>query len=208
MIYLTNPQKIYIVVVVVSILVVLALIFGLVYYRVLRNKYIKYFIYKELFSLANYNDYLLLNNYRINLDKNHFGTIDHILITNKYILLINEFNLSGVLKGEFTDNELTLFSKRENKQIVNPLNYNVNLTKRVILMNDLDPNLVKGIVVINNDSYVEIGNMPENYRFIRRKDLRKCISDIDKIKVKPLKEEQVVKFINYLNEYNPNRVNR
>ena len=205
MINLSIAQSIYIGVLIAGIILVLALLFGLIYYRVLRNKYIKFFVYKELYSLAHYNDYLLLNDYRINLDKTHFGIIDHILITSKYILLINDFNLSGVLEGEFTDNELLQMSKKETKSIINPLNLNVNLSKRVILVNDLDPSLVKGIVVVNNDSHVDIKNMPENYRFVRRKDLKSCIKDIEKTKVKKLKEEQVVKFINFLNEYNPNK---
>ena len=205
MIYLTIAQKIYLAVAISGGFLILALVFALLYYHVFRNKHIKYLVYKELYSLANLNDYLLLNNYRINFDKTHYGIVDHILITNKYILLINDFNLSGVLKGEFTDAELNQTTNKGSKKIINPLNLNVNLTKRVILMNDLDPSLVKGVVVVNNDAHVEISNMPNNYRFIKRNELSKFIKDVDKEKVKNLREEQVVKFINFLNEYNPNK---
>ena len=155
-----------------------------------------------LFRFCNLNDYLLLNDYHIHIDDKHVGVIDHVLITNKFIIIINDFMYSGVITGDYNDEQLKIVDKSGERLIINPLNYNINLTKRIAIFNNLDNSFVKGIVVTNDDSVVDVKNLPEQFTIVSKKDLKKTINGFDKTEVKPFKEDTVVNFINYLNEHN------
>ena len=204
-ILLTNPQKIYISVAILSFLLVMILVGLFIYKKWYAHKHYKEAVYLKLTKLANENDYLLLNNYQINFDDTHVGVIDHILISKKYIIVINDFPISGVVSGEIRDRSLRVVkSRKEIKNISNPLNYNINLIKRLNIYHRLDKELVKGLVVINNDSEITIEHSTDQFQMIRRKDLAKTIKEIDKANVKNLRQHDVENFINKL--YNENRI--
>ena len=202
-ILLTNPQKIYISASIASILLVLLLVGVFIYKKWYAHKHYKEATYLKLRRLAHENDYLLLNNYTINFDDTHIGVIDHILISKKYIIVINDFPISGVVSGEIKDRSLRVVkNKKEIINISNPLNYNVNLIKRLNIYHRLDKELVKGLVVINNDSEIAIEKSTNQFQMIRRKDLAKAIKEIDKDNVKNLKQSDVENFINKLDKEN------
>ena len=143
-----------------------------------------------------------MNNYRIPIDDSNIGSIDHIVISNKFIIIINDFSLSGVISGSATNEKLKAYNKDGANLIVNPLNYNINLTKRLALFNDLNNSLIKGLVVIHNNSQINVTNSAGQFRMIKLKDLKKTIKEFDKEPVKKLKEDDVVRFIKYLNDNN------
>ena len=203
MLLLTTPQKIYISAAVASVLLVLLLVGIFIYKKWYTKKHYKEAVYIKLSRLANENDYLLLNNYTINFDESHVGVIDHILISKKYIIVINDFPISGVVSGEIRDRSLRVVkSHKDIKNISNPLNYNINLIKRLNIYHRLDKEMVKGLVVINNDSEVAIEHSTDQFQMIRRKDLPRVIRNIDKSNVKNLKQADVENFINKLNREN------
>ena len=101
MIYLTAAQTAYITILLFSVVLVIALIILLVFKNVYRPKHIRELTYLKLKSLSDANDYLLLNNYKLHLDDNHTGVIDHILISNKYIILVSDYAISGVYLAIF-----------------------------------------------------------------------------------------------------------
>lgn len=199
---LNAEQKLYLSFLIAGCIVVLLLAFYLFYKNYLVKKKLKFFAGYILYRYSNLNDYLLLNDYKIHIDEKHIGEIDHILITNKFIVVINDFSISGVLTGRYNDEQIKLTNNKETKLIANPLNYNRNLTKRLALFNDLDNSFLKGITVINDDSLVEIDEMLEQFKICRKKDLKKVIRQFEKEDVKPFKEDTVVNFINILNENN------
>lgn len=205
MIYLSAAQTAYIVIVILSVILVGILIGVLIFKNIYRPKHIRELTYLRLKNLCDANDYLLLNNYKLHLDDNNTGTVDHVVISNKYIILINDFPISGVLSGDFSDDELRLVNHKGTNRVVNPLNYNYNLAKRMAIFNDLGPSLIKGLVVINSDSKVNITSESNQFKIIRLKDLRKTIKQFDKVNVKNLKEDDVVNFINYLDRHNLNK---
>lgn len=207
MIYLTTNQKIYISALVVGIVLLLLgtcfFIFKFVYCQ---KKYHED-SYLKLSRLAEMNDYLLLNNYRVEFDDKHFGVIDHILISKKYIFIINDFDLSGVISGDLKDLFLrVVVSKNEAINVSNPLNYNINLIKRLNVYHRLDQSLIKGIVTVNNDSKINVTHSNQ-FMLIKRKELKKVIKDFDKDKVGNLKEGDVVNFINKLDRENRKKNN-
>lgn len=198
-IYLSTPQVTYISLAIIAIAVVFILLFYLIFRNFYEAKHIKELTYRSLYRLANKNDYLLLNNYRIPIDDKNVGFIDHILITKKFIVLINDFSISGVVSGDYKSEELVNV-KKKTEIIANPLNYNINLTKRLSLFNDLEHSFLRGLVIINNDSKIMINNSNEQFQLIRRKDIAKTVSKFDQSSIGDLNEESVVKFINYLNK--------
>ncbi len=202
MIMLSLSQKIYISFVILGGLIVIFLLW-LLFYRNLYKKYcLKKAVGYTLYRYSNLNDYLLLNDYRVHIDDKHIGHIEHVLISNKFIIIINDFQISGVLSGEYNSEQLKLTTKKGDELIANPLNYNRNLTRRVALFNDLDNNFLKGIVVINDDSIIDITGIPNQFKICTKKELKKVIAEFDKEDVKPFKEETVIKFINILNDNN------
>ena len=206
LINLTSAQTFYISISVIAILVAIILIAFFFYKFVFAKKRYKDVIYLKLARLAKFNDYLLLNNYAIDFDDTHVGIIDHILISKKYIFVINDFSLSGVISGDLKDRSLRVINgKNDVKIISNPLNYNINLIKRLNLYNHLDQTFVKGIVVIDNDSYINLSSQNKQFVMLRRKDLAHFIQKCEKDPVKPLKENEVVNFINKLDKQNRNR---
>ncbi len=202
MILLTPGQTLYISLATVGVLLVLFL-FAFLYYR---NRYVRKhareLTYLKLSRICEHNDYLLLNDYRIDFDDSNTGLIDHLVISNKYIIIISVFSISGVLSGKFQGEELVNVNKKGTSIVANPINYNINLTKRLSLFNDLNHSFLKGLVVINNDSDIKIEGHNDQFQIVKRKDLAKTIKKFDQENIKNLNEESIVRFINKLNEEN------
>ena len=202
MILLSSAQTAYIVASVIAIIIVIALLIILFIKNKYRPKHTRELTYLKLHHFCEANDYLLLNNYRINIDDSNIGIIDHIVISNKFIVIINDFPISAVLSGDFSDDNLSIYDKNGGGTVVNPLNYNVNLAKRLALFNNLSQELIRGIVVINSDSKINVTNNNAQFRIVRLSELKKTIKQFDKVNVKKLKEDDVVRFINYLDKQN------
>ena len=202
MFQLTVTQNIYIIFLALGGALFLLLLGMLIYFNFIANKKVKELTYLKLKRLCDFNDFLLLNNYHSTLDESHEGIVDHIVICKKFIILINDFSLSGVISGSYQDETLKNYNKNKGSIIANPLNYNINLAKRLSLFNDLDPSFLKGLVVINNDSEINVDNMSNQFLICKRKDIKKIIKQFDKEDVKNLNENSVVRFINYLNSIN------
>lgn len=202
MILLSTSQTLYISLAIIGILVVIFLICLLYFRNIYRNKHARELTYLKLSKICELNDYLLLNDYHIDFDDKNKGLIDHLVISNKYIIIISVFSISGVLSGKFQGEELVNVNKKGTSIVANPINYNINLTKRLALFNDLNTSFLKGLVVINNDSSIKIEGHNEQFKIIKRKELNKTIKEFDKENIKNLNEESVIKFINKLNEEN------
>lgn len=202
MILLSISQTLYISLAIIGVLVVIFLICLLYFRNIYRNKHARELTYFKLSKICEHNDYLLLNDYHIDFDDKNKGLIDHLVISNKYIIIISVFSISGVLSGKFQGEELVNVNKKGTSIVANPINYNINLTKRLALFNDLNTSFLKGLVVINNDSSIKIEGHNEQFKIIKRKELNKTIKEFDKENIKNLNEESVIKFINKLNEEN------
>ena len=205
---LNLSQKIFISAAILGGLVVLLLLWVLFYRNFLKRHRLRKVVGYKLYRFSNLNDYLLLNDYQISIDDKSKGKIDHILITNKFIVIINDYQVSGVLSGDYSSEQLKVTTNKGEKLIANPLNYNRNLTKRVALFNDLDKSFLKGLVVVNDDAVINIDNIPAQYNICTVSEMKRLIKEFDKEDVKPFKEDTVVRFINILNDNNNNGGNR
>lgn len=202
MFLLSKSQAIYISLLITGVILVTLIFIFLLYKNILSKKRIKKITMNRLYRFANVNDYLLLNNYKIQIDDKNEGVIDHLLITDRFIYVIHDFNLSGVIEGRYFDEQLNAVINKEEKYIANPMNYNRNMAKRLALYQGLDNSYLKGIVVINNDTIVNIDEIPDQYAIVKANKLIKTIKKMDGIKIKPFKEDTIVDFINLLNKEN------
>ena len=201
--YLLNTnQKIYLSLLILGTVIVLALLFYLVYKFFISKKLMRFIVSRKLYRFANLNDYLLLNEYKIKIDDKHDGIINHVLITNKYIYVIHDFPYSGVIVGSANEEQLKLVDKKGERLIANMLNYNRNLTKRLGLYNGLDNTFLKGIVVLSNDSLVDISDIPTQFAISKASGIIHQIKKMDGNEVKPFKEDTIIDFINRLNKEN------
>ena len=98
-------------------------------------------------------------------------------------------------------------SKDKAINVSNPLNYNINLIKRLNVYHRLDQSLIKGIVVINNDSTINVTGSNNQFLIIKRNELLKYIKKFDKDDIGNLKEKDVVNFINKLDKENQRKNN-
>lgn len=202
MIYLDAKVNLFIIFASIGLVVVIFLAFLLYYLNVYKKKHLDRVVYVTLSRIAKYNDYLLLNKYFIDFGDQNVGKIDHVLITNKFICLINDFNISGVITGAYNDEQLYSYDKSGEKFILNPLTYNRNIMKKVALRNQLDNSFLKGIVVINDDSHYDIKDIPPQFYICKRKELKTLIAKIEGADVKPFKEKTTEEFIQLLDRLN------
>ena len=202
MILLTIEQNIYIVCALIGVLLLTLLIIIFVKRNYLNNKNVDKAVYKKLYRLAQLNDYLLLNNYKLHISEKSFLTLNHVLISKKFSILINDFNYSGAISGSYNDEQLLLHDKNGERLILNSLTYNRNILKRVALLNDLDTSFLKGVVVFANDTLFDIKDIPSQYYVCQKKDLASIIKEIDSIDVKPFKDDTVERFIAKLDSIN------
>ena len=208
MIYLTNNQKIYIAALVVGVVLLLIGTCFFTFKRIYLKKRYHEDVYLKLSKTSELNDYLLLNNYRVEFDDRYYGVIDHLLISKKYIYVINDFDISGVVSGDLKDLFLRVVTSKDKAiNVSNPLNYNINLIKRLNVYHRLDQSLIKGIVVINNDSTINVTGSNNQFLIIKRNELLKYIKKFDKDDIGNLKEKDVVNFINKLDKENQRKNN-
>ena len=120
--------------------------------------------------------------------------------------MINDFSISGVINGDQREDRLRLVNLKGGAKIIsNPINYNINLIKKLNTMSRIDQTFVKGVVVVNNDARINITNKNDQFMIVRRKDIGKLIAKYDKDPVNNLKENETINFINKLNRINQKR---
>ena len=87
-------------------------------------------------------------------------------------------------------------------EIVNPLNYNINLIKRFTQKHNIDQSFIKGIVVINDDSSININGTGKNFYMTTRKNLINLIYEIEESEEKNLKEKSLIDLMVKLSKEN------
>ena len=200
---MSDNQKIYIAFLVIGVALLIVLFSLYFFHKVYKKKHYKEATYLKLSKLAKYEDFLLINNYKISFDQEHIGVVDHILGGNKYLYFINDFSLSGVISGELKSYHLRQVDKEKKvNEIVNPLNYNINLIKRFTQKHNIDQSFIKGIVVINDDSSININGTGKNFYMTTRKNLINLIYEIEESEEKNLKEKSLIDLMVKLSKEN------
>ncbi len=193
MITLLNTIQIVFIVVAVVVAVALLVIFIAVpLYKYNKKKKYREYCYKTVRKIADYQDYYLINEFEFNIDDNHYGMIDHVLFGEKYIYLITSNYYSGSLTGNAQDKSLILVPKKDKKRYVkNPFLTSAKLLNRLSMMTDLDPSLLIGIIVTNDDINIDVENDSKQYYIIQRSKLSALIKMIETRDIPTINEKHL-----------------
>lgn len=210
MIYnLTTPQLIYIISVS---LIVLVVIFLLLYFpirkRIIKKKYVEHY-YKEIYKIALNNDYYLINTFAFKVDDSSVLRINHILFGEKYVYLINDYHFDGDIAGKAFDKSLILFSKKGKKcYIDNPIVRSKFLLERLCIMTGLDPTIMIGISLVNDDCNSDIASTSKQYYLVSRNKLASLVKAIESRNIAKLNEKSLDKLVHSINKMNRKKKNK
>lgn len=193
------------------VLVVGAAVF-LIIYIPKRNKKIKsdfkYFYYKYIYKIAMDNDYYLINDFLFKIDDSHVGRIDHILFADKYIYIITDSFYDGDIDGKANDKSVIFISKTGKKAYSdNPLLENKKLLTRLSLVTGINPALMVGVCLINNDCRCGVNPESNSYYIIQAKKFKALVKAIESREIGTINKDQLaqaVKAIDKLNRRNRN----
>lgn len=207
----TVPQLLYIILVpIAAIIAIVFLVVLPIRKLIIKKKYVQHY-YREVYKIAQQHDYYLINDFVFRIDDASTLTIDHVLFADKYIYLINDFYFDGDIAGKFADKSLVCLSKKDKKHYVdNPMLFNKHVLTRLCMMTSLDPSIMVGISLVNDDIRTEIVSDSKQFYLIQRNKLHSLIKAIEsrpisKLNAKSL--ESLVQSINKMNKRKKNNVN-
>lgn len=190
-------------------LVVLTGIFLAIYLPVRKKKVktdFKYFYYKRLYKIAMDNDYYLINNFLFKIDDSHVGRIDHILFANKYIYIISDSYFDGDIDGKEQDRSIIMIGKTGKKHYEdNPLVDNKKLLSKLSLITGIDPSLMIGVCLINDDCHCGVKTSTKNFYIVQANKIKKLVKAIESRPISDINKAQLasaVKAIDKLNRRN------
>lgn len=200
---LTTPQLIYIIAVsVVASLIIFLIFFIPLRRRSIKKKYVEHY-YKEIYKIALDRDYYLINNFAFKVDDSSLLRINHILFGDKYVYLINDYHFDGDIAGKAFDKSLICFSKKGKKYYIdNPIVRSKFLLDRLCIMTGLDPNIMIGISLVNDDCSSDIISTSKQYYLVQRNKLASLIKAIESRRIGKLNEKSLEKLVHSINKMN------
>lgn len=182
-----NTNLVITIVVVIGIILLIVLILGLIFYPIIKRQYMyrnfRLVYYKKIYSIAEKNDYFLINNLVLKNNNIDLCQIDHILFAKKYIYVIKDRFYRGAISGE-KDDSIWLYTNREGKksEIHNPLMNNLKRIEKLSAITQMDNELFISIVVVNNDCIIKNPKMLNSKKsyIVSCRNLPKLISSIEK----------------------------
>ena len=201
--YFTVPQLLYIILVpLAAIIAIIFLVVLPVRKLVIRKKFIQHY-YREVYKIAQQNDYYLINDFAFRIDDASTLTIHHVLFADKYIYLINDFYFDGDIAGKALDKSLVCLSKKDKKHYVdNPILFNKHVLTRLCMMTGLDPNIMIGVSLVNDDIRVEIDSTSKQFYLIQRNKLHALIKAIESRPISNLNADSLEKLVQSINKMN------
>lgn len=203
MINLTIGQISFLIIVPTVVAAIIALVIFLLVRRYRIKKDFKYFYYKRIYRLAMDKDYYLINNFLFKIDDSHVARIDHILFADKYIYLMHDFYFAGDITGKEEDKSIIVIDTKGKKVYNdNPLAINKKLMTKLSLITGINPSMLIGICIINDDCRCGIAVNGKSHYIIQSKKLKQLVKAIESRDIAPINKEQLagaVKAIDKLN---------
>ena len=187
--------------------IVLGVIIFLAIYFPVRNKRMKteykYYYYKRIYKLAMDKDYYLINNFLFKIDDSHVARIDHILFGDKYIYIISDSYFPGDIDGKENDPSIILINKQGKKNYEdNPLNFNKRLTSRLSLITGINPSLMIGICMINDNCHCSVKTTSKSYYIIQNNKFKKLVRAIESRDIGNINKDQLANAVKAINKLN------
>ena len=156
--------------------------------KMVKNKRFRQHMGRKIYKLANDNDYLLLQNYIIQVDKNSSVRFDHILFGNKYFYCITDKTWKGSIIGSNRDEYWLYYDKGslEPQDIKNPLRVNQRRLEHFSRVTQVDKEMLINIVVVSDDSLCTcVGLRSETVYLCKESDFKKLIYELESRNVPP-----------------------
>lgn len=156
-------------------------------------------VYKAVISLANSNDYLLINSVQFTDKFDRTYKADYFLIADKFCYVINEQQISGVLDGVQSDKYLINYTTDEKEEEIenifltnkkNALGFDSFINEKTII----DCEYVIPITVVPNNLSLSPSLTPsyKNSYVLKLKNLKKGILTIEaKSDIKPISNTSI-----------------
>lgn len=147
--YINNPKLI-----VVTILLIIFCILVDKYYPKIRGFFGEYWVKKELKKLPN-DKYIVLNDIMIS-DNNGTHQIDHIVLSNYGIFVIEMKNYYGFVKGNEYDNKWCQYLGRHKSYFMNPIHQNYGHIQSLSKLLNIDSNNFISIICFSNQTKLSV----------------------------------------------------
>ena len=168
-----------------------------------KAKHFQIHYYKKVYRVALDNDYFLINQYVFKIDNSKVASVDHILFGNKYVYVISSKYYQGDLVGKYHDKSLIFISHKGQKCYTdNPYNQVKFLASKLSSSTGVDPSLMIGIVLVNDDCKVAVESDSKQFYIIQRKRFAALIKAIESRPVADINQNQLAKAVQSIAKQN------
>ena len=168
-----------------------------------RVKHFQIHYYKKVYRVALDHDYFLINQFVFKVDNSKVANVDHILFGGKYIYVITSMYYQGDLVGKYHDKSLVFISHKGKKCYTdNPYNQVKFLASKLSSSTGIDPSLMIGLVLVNDDCKVAVESDSKQFYIIQRKRLAALIKAIESRPVSEINQTQLAKAVQAIAKQN------
>lgn len=200
---MTRDEWIILVASIVAALILIIALFPLFKRAFYTRNFVKIY-YRDIYKIALYFDFFLINELILKLDDQNTSTLDHVIFGDKYIYAIKDKYLSGTLTGKAEDQQWIHQPRRQRpKRIDNLLKFNRIRVEKMSLVTGLDYELFISIVLVNDD--VDISDVEVNSKIdylVHRRDLYRLIKAIESRPVNKINEAQLQQAVRDIDKIN------
>lgn len=202
--------------IVVSVLFLLTVLFIILYPTIKKLYFKKHFLSvygKQIYKLANKQDYYLINNLALKGDDEVSNVkIDHLLCGNKYIYVVSDSYFDGALDAKAKDRSWIYYQRKNRKEFIrrkidNPILIAENRTQRLMNITNLDASLLITIILINNNCQIneDFELAKDNTYLIPIGKFNKLISNLEKRDVSNINPVQLKNAVHDIANLNLNK---
>lgn len=203
MINLSVGQIAFLIIVPTVVIIAIAVLIYLLYRRHMMKKNFKYFYYKRLYKIAMDKDYYLINDFLFKIDDSHVGRIDHILFADKYIYIMTDSYFNGDIIGKEDDKSVIVLGRDGKKYYDdNPLITNKKLINKLSLITGINPALLIGICIINDNCRYGIQTSSKSFYYIQSNKLKALVKAIESRQVGAINKEQLASAVKSIDKLN------
>ena len=203
MINLSVGQIAFLIIVPTIVVIAIAVLIYLLNRRHMMKKNFKYFYYKRLYKIAMDRDYYLINDFLFKIDDSHVGRIDHILFADKYIYIMTDSFFNGDIIGKEDDKSVIVLGRDGKKYYDdNPLITNKKLINKLSLITGINPALIIGICIINDNCRYGIQTSSKSFYYIQSNKLKALIKAIESRQVGAINKEQLASAVKSIDKLN------
>ena len=200
---LSNIQLAFVIIAPVVLLIFAAICLYFPISHAYKAKQFQIHYYKKVYRVALDNDYYLINQYVFKIDNSKVASVDHILFGNKYIYVLSSKYYQGDLVGKYHDKSLIFISHKGKKCYTdNPYNQVKFLASKLSSSTGVDPSLMIGIVLVNDDCKVAVESDSKQFYIIQRKRFAALIKAIESRPVEDINQTQLAKAVQSIAKQN------